>query len=567
VVNRRLTDRSIAGLRALALGLGAATLALLTQVLAQEPFAATPLRGTVAPSLASSDNLAGTPATGLPPGQPPSGVLAPFRATTALGQAGRAAPGQLGRRARFRRSRSPTAAIVRQPTQLPTASPNVAIDVQPLQVGIPDPPQAAALPGRASTVSTTIGAREEAPRATFGAGQTTVLPLALRGRRLVQADPYGPVGVRLGSTFLFFPTIEQSFGYDDNPNRASGQERRGSAVSRTEAELRLQSDWSRHELSGFVRGAYSVFPDVAGADRPDAEGRITLRLDASRDTQLDAETHFRIDTERPGNPNLSASVAERPINSLVGGSTGVTHRFNRLSIGLRGTLDREDFEDARLGDGTIIDQSDRAVTQFGVRMRAAYEVNPGLIPFAEGVVDTRVHDLRIDRSGFRRDSDGVAFRAGTSFEITRTLTGEVSGGIQARVYDDPRLETLVGPLVEASVLWSASPLTTVRLRGQSTIEETTLPFSSGATTQSATLEVQHDLRRNLSVVAAVSASDTRYDGVRLEEQTLTGTVRIDYRLTRSVALRASFTHERLKSTSPGADYTANVFLVGLRFQR
>jgi hypothetical protein len=33
-----------------------------------------------------------------------------------------------------------------------------------------------------------------------------------------------------------------------------------------------------------------------------------------------------------------------------------------------------------------------------------------------------------------------------------------------------------------------------------------------------------------------------------------------------VVLRASFTHERLKSTSPGADYTANTYLVGLRFQ-
>jgi hypothetical protein len=415
-------------------------------------------------------------------------------------------------------------------------------------------------------VSTTIGARETTPSATFGARDTAV-PLVLRGRRLVQADPYGPVGVRLGTTFLFFPAIEQSFGYDDNPNRASGRARQGSAVSRTEAELRVQSDWSRHELTGYLRGAYTAFPNVNGADRPDAEGRITLRVDASRDTQLDAETHFRIDTERPGNPNLVAGVAERPINSLIGGSTGVTHRFNRLSIGLRGTLDREDFEDARLADGTVIDQSDRAVTQFGVRMRAAYELNPGLIPFVEGIVDTRVHDLRIDRGGFRRDSDGVAIRAGSTFEITRTLTGEISAGIQARLYDDNRLETLVGPLAEAAVIWSASPLTTVRLRGQSTIEETTLPFSSGALTQRATLEVQHDLRRNLSVIAAVSGSDTRYDGVRLEEQGFTGTLRVDYRLTRSVALRASFTHERLKSTTPGADYTANVFLVGMRFQR
>jgi hypothetical protein len=31
-------------------------------------------------------------------------------------------------------------------------------------------------------------------------------------------------------------------------------------------------------------------------------------------------------------------------------------------------------------------------------------------------------------------------------------------------------------------------------------------------------------------------------------------------------VRASFTHERLQSTAPGSDYTANIVLVGLRMQ-
>ena len=38
-------------------------------------------------------------------------------------------------------------------------------------------------------------------------------------------------------------------------------------------------------------------------------------------------------------------------------------------------------------------------------------------------------------------------------------------------------------------------------------------------------------------------------------------------LARSIVVRGSFTHERLKSSAPGSDYTANVFLLGLRLQR
>jgi hypothetical protein len=119
---------------------------------------------------------------------------------------------------------------------------------------------------------------------------------------------------------------------------------------------------------------------------------------------------------------------------------------------------------------------------------------------------------------------------------------------------------------EAALVWSATPLTTVRLRAAAALDETTIPDASGAVASRGTLEVQHDLRRNLSVTAAATLAETDYQGIRLREETRAGTVRVDYKLTRSVALRASFTHERLTSTSPGADYTANVYLLGLRFQ-
>jgi hypothetical protein len=155
---------------------------------------------------------------------------------------------------------------------------------------------------------------------------------------------------------------------------------------------------------------------------------------------------------------------------------------------------------------------------------------------------------------------------GSTFELTRQLTGEASAGLQARRYDDPRLRDLRGPLVDAALIWAATPLTTVRLRASSTIDETTLPNSSGAISERASLEVQHDLRRNLSVIAALGVGRTDYKGVYLREDTLTASLKAEYKLTRSVVLRASFTHERLKSTSPGSDCSANTYLVGLRFQ-
>jgi hypothetical protein len=337
-------------------------------------------------------------------------------------------------------------------------------------------------------------------------------------------------------------------------------------VFRTDGEVRLQSDWSAHALTGAMRGSYSEYPNVKGANRPEGEGKLGLRLDVSRDTQVDVEGRFQLDTQRPGSPDLNAAVTERPLVTTTGAALGVTQRFNRLLVGLRGTVDRTVYEDAHLTNGKILDQSDRDSNQYGLRLRVGYELTPGVIPFVDVLADHREYDQRIDNSGFRRSSEGVGVRAGSTFEITRTLTGEASAGLQQRSYEDPRLRDLRGPLVDAALIWSATPLTTVRLRAQSSIDETTLANSNGTLTQSARLEVQHDLRRNLSLtgVAGVTVSD--YQGVALKDETFTVGARLDYKLTRSVVLRASFTHERLKSTDHSSDYSANTYLVGLRFQ-
>ena len=83
-------------------------------------------------------------------------------------------------------------------------------------------------------------------------------------------------------------------------------------------------------------------------------------------------------------------------------------------------------------------------------------------PFVEVEGDSRVHDLRFDRSSFQRDSTGGYAKAGTSFEFTRLLTGDISVGYAVRDYVDPRLDRLQGLLTSASLIWTATPLTTAK---------------------------------------------------------------------------------------------------------
>lgn len=452
------------------------------------------------------------------------------------------------RSAPLRRPGSATAGITRQVTQIPPPDLRLSPIIQTPVVGVPLPNTAASSPNLIPL-----------------AGLSTpgsVLNAALR-RPLLVDDAYAPLGLRLGS-FTVLPSLQQSIGYDTNPEQVVNRAARDSAALRTEGEVVFRSNWSAHELAGELRGGYSAFPDNQSANRPNGSGGLRLRLDANRDTRIDVEGRFLVETQRAGSPDLNATVAGRPIIASYGTTIGATESFNRLQVSLRGLIDRSEFEDARLSNGTVLSQADRNLNQFGLRLRAAYEISPVITPFVDLLGNTRVYDQRIDSNGIRRDSDGVALTAGAAFALTRLVSGEISAGFEHRVYDDPSLRDLTAPVMSAALIWTASPLTTVRLTAASGIIETSVPGSSGVRTQAATLEIQHDLLRNLSITLGGGYLASDYDRIAINERGFSATARLDYRFNRWLTMRGSYIYQQITSSASGSSFSSNTWLLGLR---
>ncbi|MGL4497039.1 MAG: outer membrane beta-barrel protein [Beijerinckiaceae bacterium] len=383
-------------------------------------------------------------------------------------------------------------------------------------------------------------------------------------RRRPDADPYAPLGFNVGSMVLR-PALDLDGGYDSNPNRQPGAVK-GSTFVRPGVELRANSNWSTHSFDGLLRGSYTAYQNAPSANRPELEARGTLRLDLNQSTNIQTDVRARIGTQSPLSTNLPFSTSERPLTYQYGASLGVNHTINRLTIGLRGDVDRSTFDDAKGASGTTIQQGDRNQTQYAAALRLTYEMTPGLKPFVEVKADTRRRDQSVDAAGYRRDSMGISAKAGAALEVSRTLVGEVAVGYEARKYEDARLRDLRGVIGEASLIWSVSPLTTIGLRATTTLDEATSAGVTGAITRKATMEVAHALLRNLTITGAASVQRADYKGSSLHEESLSGSVRMEYKLNRSLSVRAGFTHERLKSSAPGADYTANMFSAGLRLQ-
>lgn len=454
----------------------------------------------------------------------------------------------------------------------PKFYPGQARPKPPVGPGSPPPPIASNTRLRLSIPPSESAHKTPIPPAMAG----KVVGQPPRKRLKVDDDPFGAVGDYAGS-FLIKSAVEFSGGYDTNPGRLAAAQARPFYV--IAPEFLAVSDWERHALVADLRGSFTGYtgnltPNADGTplsapldiDRPSFIGHIDGRLDVSRDTRLTGQGRLLVSTDNPGSPNVQAGLARYPIYTTLGSTIGIDQNFNRLQVSAGATVDRTDYSYSKLTDGTSTTNDDRNLTQYGGVGRVSYDLRPGLKPFVEVQGDSRVHDLRLDRAGFARDSVGGYVKGGTSFEFSRLLTGEIGVGYAARDYSDPRLNRLEGLLVSSSLVWTATPLTTAKFYSDTTITETTLPGTSGVLTHIYTVEVDHDFRRWLTAIGKFTWGELDYQGNPRRDKIYTVSGEAIYKMNRNVWLRGTLRRDWLESNLPGNSTASTVVMLGVRLQ-
>jgi hypothetical protein len=399
-----------------------------------------------------------------------------------------------------------------------------------------------------------------------------------RRRLKADDDPFGVVGDYAGS-FLVKSAVGVSGGYDSNPGRTFVPRGSSSSFYVVAPEFLAVSDWERHALVADLRGSFAGYgtrfpPPADGTissaptnlDRPDFIGHIDGRLDVSHDTHVTSQVRLRVSTDNPGSPNVQAGLARYPIYTTLGGTFGLDQSFNRLQLSAGGTADRTVYTDSKLTDGSSASNDDRNFNQYGGVGRVSYDLSPGVKPFGEIEGDNRIHDVVLDRGGFRRDTSGGYAKAGSSFEFTRLLTGEIAVGYGFRDYVDPRLNRLQGLLTTASLVWSATPLTTAKFFSDTSIGETTLPGVSGVLTRLYTVEVDHDFRRWLTAIGKFTWGTLDYQGDIRRDRTYSLSGDLIYKLTRSLWVKGTLRRDVLASNIPGGSSASTVVMLGVRVQ-
>ena len=435
----------------------------------------------------------------------------------------------------------------------------------------PLPPPPPPLPGAPQAAGGHGSAPQIKTRASYGdAYKPPDAPVRRPAPPLV--DAFEPVGERVGS-FLLKPSVEVTRGQNSNATHVPNG--KASAFTTVEPALSLKSDWSRHEYRAELRGSYTAYDSQPSLNAPLVDFKSFTRIDVTRDTKINSESRVFLSTDYPGSPNLPADIAKLPIYTSYGQTLGLTQDFNHLQLSAKATYDRTKYQDSKLTDGETSSNHDRDYTQYGAMVRASYEVFPGVRPFVEVDVDTRKHDLQFDRNGNQRDSNALTPKVGSTFEITRKLTGEASVGYLMRRYQDPTLLDLRGLVFDAALKWEATGLTTATLTATSRADESVVAGWSGALRRDVGVQVDHALRRWLiwTVKAGygfdeyVSDPCTCTGGEERQDKRMSLGSAITYKLSREFSLKGEYRYEQLHSNAAGASYNANIFLVGLKLQR
>lgn len=386
-----------------------------------------------------------------------------------------------------------------------------------------------------------------------------------RPERLFRFEPFDAHGIRLGS-FVLLPEAEIGGLYNSNVFRSS--QARSDVAFDVRPSARLVSNWHQHAIEFRAVGSFSQFNEfttendraytLEARGRYDLSRRINVETLVSRDAAQESRSSI----------NAPASAADRANITTDRFAAALNHRFNRLSLQLRGSVAEVNYDSVAAIGGAVISNNDRDVRTTEEAMRASWEFKPTLFGFVEAGLNQRTYKVASLSDGIPRDSTGERYRVGVSFgNYGQKLRGEISTGYGRQAPDDARLREITGILLDANLAYRYSALTSFLLTAKSDVTESTLANSAGAFSHQAGIEARHAFHRYLIGTAGLTYTMQDYEGVSLQEHEWKSALGLEYYVNREVTLFGKYQHTAFDSTDKARNYNADEMRVGVRIRQ
>jgi hypothetical protein len=367
---------------------------------------------------------------------------------------------------------------------------------------------------------------------------------------------YAPLPVRL-SAFLISPQVTSSLSYDDNI-LASDYGTRSDAIVAIRPSLSLRSDWSRSQISAFVRAAQSLYLDHSDQDTTDDAAGFGWRLDVRHDLGVAGGVGIEHDTE-PRTSEASPAEAARPVQyDLASAWAESSGTLNRLRLTVKGSVEDYAYGNVGAAGGAEIYQRDQDRTESGAAGSAEYVYSPELSLRANLTVNRRQYrDAAPGEAS--RTSSGYETTVGANFDLTSLVRGDIRIGYLNQAYQSPTFRRASGLALNGRVEYFPTGLTTITASAGRSVQDSGIPGVAGFIANYGGGEVDHELLRNLVLNGRLDYAENDYLNYGRRDQIQTARAGASYLMNRLVSLSLNFTHlvQRSRGADAGPQYAIN----------
>lgn len=346
---------------------------------------------------------------------------------------------------------------------------------------------------------------------------------------------YDPLGVRIGG-FTLQSQLEEGIGYSSNAAGLSHSP--GSWFLDTAPTLTLNSNWSRDQLGAAVTLDDRRYFDAPSQNYTDWTASIGGGYTIGRHDAILAYSHLSLheDPSQLGSVPSSTPVPYQ-VDDLRGEYTFEQGRFSFTP--------RLDVQLYRFGNSTMfgVPQSqtsqNRIVLTGGVETHYALSDQRSLVFVVQGI-DSNYTDVLLGQP--TNSSKSFLALGGIDYQASGVWRYRLLLGVETRTFESSQFRTHTAPIIEGSVIWTPTGLTSVTGLVSRTIED---PASSGTgsyTYTRAGLVVDHEYLRNVLLQGRMGFEAAEYLNGGGTQTNITVGAGVKWLLNRNVRLSLDYSY-------------------------
>jgi hypothetical protein len=377
---------------------------------------------------------------------------------------------------------------------------------------------------------------------------------------------YQAEGILVGG-FMIYPKISTAVAYDDNifavQNGAVGD-----TIFTEAPEVDIQSTWARNALSAYVKAQQDEYVSFASEDATQYGAGVAGKYQFG-DSMLTAGVDYAHDVlPRSASNNVGPSVHPIPYDFTALNAQFVS-TFTRIRLSVRLDDQIYEYQNGLTASGSVVDESQYNHSAYTITGKAELAVSPDAAVYLTASGNSRNYEFGPPIVAFSLNNSGYEVDVGANFDLTHLVRGEIQLGYLDQTYEVSSVfKPIDGPSAKFQLQWFPTQLTTVTAVGIRAVGDAGVPGSAGFLLTSGSIQIDHELLRNVILTAQGSYGSEQYNGIDRTDDIASAGASANWLLTRHVGLTLAYTYTNQSSSGAqgGPSFDDNRVLLSVNLQ-